>query len=182
MNVEDMAAFRCARLLLLLDLVRHETPEGVDAERLGVYDFLAAHPLLLARDQDDPDRMTLLMAGFDDRALSYSSAGQRFVTAQQHLSRDLTVLVRSGLVTMAVGGRIRYRLTDDGRDAAGRLTAAYARSYVTAAAIIVRRMKRLSGRRMREALRRCFPAPAIADIAVAALTDILPAPDIEGPT
>jgi hypothetical protein len=155
-NVEDMAAFRCARLLLLLDLVGRDTPEGIDAERLGVYDFLAAHPLLLARDEDDPDRMALLMAGFDDRALGYASPGQRLVTAQQHLPRDLAVLVRSGLVIMAAGGRIRYRLTVDGRDAARRLTAAYARSYTTAAAVVVRRLRRLSGRRMRETLRRCI--------------------------
>lgn len=151
-----MAAFRCARLLLLLDLIRQDTPEGVDAERIGVYDFLAAHPLLLAREDDDPDRMTLLMAGFDDRALGYASAGQRLATAQQHLARDLGVLVRSGLVTMAARGRIRYRLTDDGRAAAERLTAAYARSYTTAAAVVVRRLRRLSGRRMRETLRRCI--------------------------
>ena len=156
MNVDDMAVFRCARLLLLLDLIRQDSPEGVDAERIGVYDFLDAHPLLLAREEDDPDRMTLLTAGFDDRALGYASAGQRLVTAQQHLARDLAVLVRSGLVTMAAGGRIRYRLTDEGRAAAAHLTATYARSYTTAAAIVVRRLKRLSGRRMRETLRRCI--------------------------
>ena len=179
MNVEDMAVFRCARLLLLLDLIRQDAPEGVDAERLGVYDFLAAHPLLLAREEDDPDRMALLMAGFDDRALSYASAGQRLVTAQQHLARDLTVLVRSGMVTMTVGGRIRYRLSDDGRQAAGGLTAAYARSYATAASIVVRRMKRLSGRRMRETLRRCISGTGTAG---PDLPDILPSPDIEGPT
>lgn len=156
MNPDDVAVFRRARLLLLLDLLAEDTPAGVDAERIGVYDFLAAYPLLLVRGDDDPDRFTLLMAGFDDRAVAYSSAGPRLVTAQQHLARDLTALVGMGLVAMAADGRIRYRPTSAGTAAAASLTATYARSYVTAARIIVRRLRRLSGRRLREVVRRCI--------------------------
>ena len=154
MSPDDVAVFRRARLLLLLDLLAEDTPAGVDAERIGIYDFLAAHPLLLVGADDDPDRFTLLMAGFDDRAIAYASPGQRLATAQSHLGRDLTALVAAGLATMEADGRIRYRLTSSGHEAAGRLTATYARSYVTAARIITRRLKRLSGRRLREAVRR----------------------------
>ncbi|WP_433381913.1 hypothetical protein ACQPZX_17965 [Actinoplanes sp. CA-142083] len=154
MTPDDLAAFRCARLLLLLDAAAADAPEGLDAERIGVYDFLAAHPLLLVRDEDDPDRMTLLMAGFDGRAVSYASAGHRLATAQQRLARDLSVLVGEGLATAAASGRVRYRLTDEGRRRASALTATYARSYTTAARIIMRRLRRLSGRRLREVLRR----------------------------
>ncbi|MFF5288408.1 hypothetical protein [Paractinoplanes globisporus] len=158
MNPDDLAAFRCARLLLLLDTAAADAPEGLDAERIGVYDFLAAHPLLLVRDDDDPDRMTLLMAGFDDRAVAYASAGQRLATAQQRLARDLSVLVGEGLATVSAAGRMRYRLTPAGRTAAGAFTATYARSYRTAAQIIMRRLRRLSGRRLRDAVRRSLAA------------------------
>ena len=158
MNPDDVTAFRCARLMLLLDLVHDDLPDGIDAERIALYDFFAAHPLLLARDQDDPDRLSLRLAGFDDRALGYASAGQRLATALQRISGDLTALTSAGLVGMAAAGRVRYRLTPEGRSAAAALTASYAVAYRTAAGIVVRRLRRLSGRRLREAVRRCTVA------------------------
>lgn len=157
MNPEDIAAFRCARLVLLIGLAAEDGPEGLDAERIGIYDFLAAHPLLLI-GAEDPDRLTLQMAGFDDRAVAYASAGQRLATAQQRLPGDLAALVAAGLVTIAAEGRVRYRLTPEGRDTAQRLNASYARSYTTAARIIMRRLRRLSGRRLRAAVRRSSTA------------------------
>lgn len=159
MNPDDSAAFRCARLLLLLDVVCEENPAGLDAERLGVYDFLAAHPLLLARQPDDPDRLDLRIAGFDDRAVGYASPAHRLATAQMRLRKDLSMLAGAGLVAVTAAGRVRYRLTPAGRAAADSLTATYARSYVIAAQIIVRRLRRLSGRRLRAAVRRCTAAP-----------------------
>ncbi|MDP9796910.1 hypothetical protein J2S43_005422 [Catenuloplanes nepalensis] len=159
MNPENTAAFRCARLLLLMLVVEENVPLGIDAERLGAYDFLAAHPLLLARAPDDPDRPALRRAGFDDRALAYASAGQRLVTAQQHLGRDLSTLLGAGMVVLGAAGRVRYRLTPEGRSAASALNAAYARSYADAARIVVRRLRRLSGRRLRQTLRECISHP-----------------------
>ncbi len=158
MNPDNVAIFRCARLLLLLDLIQAEPMDGIDAERLGLYDFLAAHPLLLARDSDDPDRLTLQLAGFDDRSLAYRSVGQRLVSAQLRLSGDLSLLVAAGMVGMTVAGRIRYRLTEHGRDTVQTLTAAYGHSYTIAARIIVRRLRRLSGRRLRSTVRGCIAA------------------------
>ncbi|WP_051799712.1 hypothetical protein [Catenuloplanes japonicus] len=162
MNPEDTAVFRCARLLLMLLVVEEDGAAGIDAERLGVYDFLAVHPLLLARAPDDPDRQALRRAGFDDRALAYASAGQRLVTAQQHLGRDLSVLLGTGLVVLGAAGRVRYRLTDRGRASATALNAAYARSYADAARIVVRRLRRLSGRRLRQTLRECI-SPSVSE-------------------
>jgi len=153
MNLDESATFRQARLLLVLSVSADWDPDGVDVERLGVYDFLAVHPLLVARQDDDPDRLALRLAGFDDRAVAYASPAQRFVTAQQFLGRDLTVLVDSGLVAMIVAGRVRYRLTAKGSNLAGLFTAMYSQSYVTAARIVIRRARRLSGRKLRESLR-----------------------------
>lgn len=159
MNPDDVAAFRCARLLLLLDLLHDQDPGGTDAERLAAYDFLAAHPLLLARADDDPDRLRLRLAGFDDRAVGYASPGQRLATAQQRIARDLGLLVAQGLAAVEVAGRVRYRLTADGTRAAGLLTATYAVSYRMAARTVVKRLRPLSGRRLREVVRRCTLGP-----------------------
>ena len=153
MNPDDIATFRHARLVLLLAAAAEGTPDGIDAERLGIYDFLAMHPLLLARREDDPDRLTLRLAGFDDRAVAYASPAQRFVSTQLRLARDLADLVGQGLVSVTAAGRIRYRLTPDGVSMARQFTAMYSQSYVTAARIVIRRTRRLSGRKLREGLR-----------------------------
>ncbi|MBL7259836.1 hypothetical protein [Paractinoplanes lichenicola] len=164
MTPDDLAVFRCARLLLLLGLAEHDLPEGLDAERLGIFDFLAGYPLLLARDAGDPDRTALRLAGFDDRAIGYGGAGPLLATRQQQLGRDLSALVSAGLAETVADGRIRYRLTGDGREAVVGISAAYARSYTTAAAVVLRRLRRLSGRRLRETVRRCLdPVPRSKD-------------------
>jgi hypothetical protein len=149
MTPEDLSVFRQARIVIVLDVAG----EGVDAERLGIYEFLAGHPLLLARAADDPDRTTLRLAGFDDRALAYASPAQRFVTAQLLLGRDLAALTSQGLVGVSVAGRVTYRLTEEGAAMASRFTAMYAQSYITAVRIVIRRLRRLSGRKLREGLR-----------------------------
>jgi hypothetical protein len=150
---ESDQLFRLARLTLLLAVVAEADPAGIDRERLGIYDFLAANPLLVAREEGDPDRFTLRLAGFDDRALGYASPAQRYVTRARQLPADLARLASYGLVSVTVAGRIRSRLTDRGHDMAAQFTAMYARSYTAAAGIVVRRLRRLSGRKLRENLR-----------------------------
>lgn len=163
MNPDDVAAFRCARILVLLDVVHDDLPDGIDAERIGVYDFLAAHPLLLI-GADDADSVVLRLAGFDDRAVAYASAAHRLAAAQLHLPRDLAVLVGAGLVRVTAAGRIRYRLTDEGRTSALRVNAAYAASYRRSAHMVTRRLRRLSGHRLREVVRRSVAqSPLTAD-------------------
>lgn len=154
---EDDPVFRQARLILLLAAAG----EGLDAERLGIYDFLAEHPLLLARDEADPDRLPLLLAGFDDRATSYASAPHRFVSRQLNLPRDIETLVRAGLVEVSMDGRIRYGLTDAGRTLAGQFTARYSQAYTAAARIVLRRVRRLSGRKLRENMREWLTVVAV---------------------
>ncbi|HTJ35284.1 MAG TPA: hypothetical protein VL738_18825 [Dactylosporangium sp.] len=161
MTPEDLTAFRQARLLLVLQAAGGD---GLDAERLGVYEFLAGHPLLLARGDDDPDRLALRLAGFDERATAYESPAQRFVTAQLHLGRDLGALVGRGLVAVAAGGRVTYRLTDEGATMASRFTAMYAQSYITAVRIVIRRLRRLSGRKLREGLRTWLLPVPVKDV------------------
>jgi hypothetical protein len=176
---EDSAAFRLARLTLLLAVVAEFSPDGADAERLGVYDFLAAHPLLLARDPADPDRRALLLAGFDDRALAYASPAQRYVTGLQRLPSDLGVLIGRGLAEVRLDGRVRYRLTAEGRSVAGQMTAMYSRAYTTAARVVLRRTRRLSGRKLRENMREwltVIPEPATGRLDPAHVIDLAPDP------
>jgi len=126
-----------------------------------VYDFLAAHPLLLARAEGDPDRTALRLAGFDDRAVAYASPAQRFVTAQLQLPGDLAALVGRGFIQVTATGRVTYQLTPEGADMAARFTAMYAQRYRTAARIVIRRLRRRSTRRLREDLRQwLLPAPS----------------------
>lgn len=147
---EDDTVFRLAQLVLLLHVASQFHPDGVELERLGAYDFIAANPLLMASNDDDPDRFDLLMAGFDDRALSYASAAQRFATRRERLKHDLALLLAYDLATAAVRGSVLYRLTDAGVGMAMRFTAMYARSYRTAATIVVRRLRTVRPRPLRE--------------------------------
>ncbi|MDQ7907233.1 hypothetical protein RB614_22215 [Phytohabitans sp. ZYX-F-186] len=152
MSVEDDRRFRVACLTLLLDVIAEVRPEGVDAHRLALFDFLAANPLLLAREESDPDRIRLRLAGFDDRAVSYASAVQRYVTRRQRLCDDLAWLVAYGLVTVVVDGRVRHRLTPAGREVARSFTSMYARAYRDAAVIVVNRLGRMPDRGLAEVM------------------------------
>ena len=159
MNPEDSATFRLARLTLLLAVVGESAPDGVDAERLGIYDFLAAHPLLVVHQDGDPDRLALRLAGFDGQALAYASPAQRFVTSQLRLGSDLAVLVGWGLVSVTAAGRITYRLTAEGMTVAAQFAAQYSRSYTAAARIVIRRSRHLSGRKLRGSMRNWITVP-----------------------
>src|SRR5689334_8305088 len=90
---EDDVVFRLAQLLLLLSSLGQERRPGIALERLGYYDFLVANPLLVVTSEKDPDRIRLLMAGFDGRALSYASPAHRFTTRRERLQHDLALLV-----------------------------------------------------------------------------------------
>ena len=160
MSPEDLGVFRRVRLLLVLAVAG----DGLDAERIGVYEFLAGQPLLLARADDDPDRTALRLAGFDERTVAYASPAQRYVTAQLSLGRDLAGLVADGLVDVTAAGRVTYRLTDEGASMARRCTAMYAQSYITSVRIVVRRLRRLSGRRLRENLRQWLLPVPVKDV------------------
>jgi hypothetical protein len=182
---EDDPVFRLAQLILLMDSVSGLYPDGTDIERLAVFSFLAAHPLLLAGEESDPDRMHLLMAGFDDRGLSYISVAHRYVTHRTRVPQDLALLVAYGLVAASAPGRVAYRLTNTGRTTAAQFTAVYARSYATAARIVVARLRRMSDRGLRDRMqalirmRRDHPVMAIRDLIEADdVADSDPPPDL----
>ncbi|WP_238162203.1 ABC-three component system middle component 2 [Micromonospora endolithica] len=149
---EHDTVFRLAQLVLLLDAAAQFHPDGVPLERLGVYDFIAANPLLMASAEDDPDRLELLMAGFDDRALSYASPAQRFATRRERLQHDLALLLAYDLATTAVRGHVLYRLTSAGHELTSRFTAMYAHSYTLAANIVMNRLRKVSDSRLRECI------------------------------
>lgn len=147
---EDDIVFRLAQLLLLLESMAAQGRSGVTIERLSYYDFLVANPLLVVSENEDPDRMSLLMAGFDGRALHYASPTHRFTTRRERLQHDLALLVAYGLVSATVDKAVRYSVTAPGRELANRFTTIYARAYRTSAGILIRRLHRLSDTRLRE--------------------------------
>ncbi|MGY2059330.1 ABC-three component system middle component 2 [Nocardia gipuzkoensis] len=150
---EDDVVFRLAQLLLLLAALQRLRQPGISLERLGCYDFLVANPLLVLTDEDGADRKRLLMAGFDGRALSYASPAHRFTTRRERLQHDLALLIAYGLVAPTVDKSVLYRITPAGLDLAGRFTAVYARSYRLSADLLIRKLARLSDKRLREAIR-----------------------------
>jgi hypothetical protein len=148
--VEDDRRFRVACLTLLLDVTAEGFPEGLDADRICLFDFLAAHPLLLVRQQDDPDGTRLRLAGFDDRALSYRNPAQRFMTRCLRLPDDLAWLVSHGQLATVSDGRVRYQLTAAGQVTARSFRSIYSRMYREAAAIIAKRLHRTPDRGLAE--------------------------------
>jgi hypothetical protein len=149
---EHDTVFRLAQLVLLLSVVAAVHPEGVHMERLGIYDFISANPLLMATEHRDPDRLSLQMQGFDDRALSYASPAQRFTTRREQLQHDLALLIAYGLVIVSARGHVFYRSTPDGYELASKFTAMYAKSYMHSAGIVVRRLRKLSDGKLRDNL------------------------------
>lgn len=150
---EDDTIFRLAQLVLLFDTPMVKKTGGLSLERLSYYDFLAANPLLMITDETDADRNRLIMCGFDGRALSYASPTQRFTSRRERLQHDLARLVAYELVNITATGTIKYVLTAAGHDVASQFSAMYSRAYKVSAEIVVKRLVKLSDRRLRELAR-----------------------------
>lgn len=147
---EDRPVFRLAQLAVLLEVVEDEKIVVRTVDRLGFYDFFSANPFVVVSGDDKrdaADRLTLRLAGFSSRQLSYASTGQRFVSRKRRLQHDLALLIAYGLA--AIGSR-GYTLTASGRDLAGHLTSVYAESYREAARVVLRRLRRLSDPKLRQ--------------------------------
>jgi hypothetical protein len=145
---EDRQVFRQAQLILLLEVAEEQRIPVSTVDRLGIYDFFSANPFVVTsgqRDRDAADRLTLRLAGFSDRQLSYASTGQRFASRRRRLQHDLSLLLAYGLVAIGSGG---YRLTPSGRELAAGLTSVYADAYREAARIVLRRLGRLSTQKL----------------------------------
>jgi hypothetical protein len=145
---EDREVFRLAQLALLLEVADEVKVPVSTVDRLGFYDFFSANPFVVVSGQDErdvADRLALRLAGFSDRQLSYASTGQRFASRRRRLQHDLSLLLAYGLATIGASG---YLLTTAGRTTAEGLTSVYADSYREAARVVLRRLRRLSDRRL----------------------------------
>jgi len=144
---EDDPVFRMSQLLLLLDELQ---PEPTTLDRLTYYDFFAESPYLLF-SEDASERTELRLAGFESSTLSYFSPAQRFVTRQERVGGDLAALVAYRLVDASLVDRAAaYAITARGAELSKRLRAMYADAYRTSARLVLRRLRRLSNRRLHD--------------------------------
>lgn len=147
---EDEVPFRLAQLLLLLDAVAAQDANGATLERIGYYDFLSANPFLVV-PPEGRDASLLRLAGFDPQVLAYASSSQRFTSRRERIQHDLALLVAYGCCRIRNrDGSLTYSITEAGQDLGGRFTATYATSFTTAAGIVVRQLRKLSDKRLRE--------------------------------
>ncbi|MCP4307878.1 MAG: hypothetical protein GY788_24010 [bacterium] len=144
---EDDPVFRMSQLLLLLDELQAE-PTTLD--RLTYYDFFAESPYLLFAE-DTPERTELRLAGFESSTLSYLSPAQRFVTRQERVGGDLAALVAYHLADVSLVDRAAaFEISTQGAELSTRLRAMYADAYRTSARLVIRRLRRLSNKRLHE--------------------------------
>jgi hypothetical protein len=147
---EERSVFRLAQLILLLEIADFQNVSMKTVDRIGLLDFLSANPFIVASGDDSKDRvdrLKLRLAGFSERQLSYASTGERFVSRRRRIQHDMALLVSYGLVTIEAKG---YKLTSTGARLATELTSMYADSYREAAAIVLKRLGRLSDKRLTE--------------------------------
>ncbi|GAA1553503.1 ABC-three component system middle component 2 [Streptomyces globosus] len=150
MMPEDDVIFRLAQLLLLLDAVAGQDAKGASLERIGYYDFLSANPFLVV-PSGDREGSLLRLAGFDPQVLSYASSSQRFTSRRERIQHDLGLLVAYGCCEVHNRkGALVYAISPRGRELSARFTATYAASFTTAASIVVRRLRKLSDKALRE--------------------------------
>jgi hypothetical protein len=148
-ELEDRQVFRLAQMTLLLEVAGEAGVPVRTIDRLGVYDFFSANPFIVVGEdeRDRADRVRLRLAGFSDRQLSYASTGQRFTSRRRRLQHDLSLLLAYHIVALGPRG---YVLTAEGRSIAEGLTSIYAEGYRQAAAMVLRRLGRLSDRRLNQ--------------------------------
>jgi hypothetical protein len=147
---DDRQVFRLAQLALLLEVAYENRIPIRTIDRLGFYDFFSANPFVVTSgtdDRDKTDRLTLRLAGFTDRQLAYASTGQRFASRRRRLQHDLSLLIAYDVVAATSRG---YVLSPMGREIAEGLTSMYAEAYREAAQVILRRLGKLSDRRLKE--------------------------------
>ncbi|MFE5484149.1 ABC-three component system middle component 2 [Streptomyces sp. NPDC056527] len=150
MMPEDQVTFRLAQLLLLLDAVAGQDAKGASLERLGYYDFLSANPFLVVAS-DGREGSLLRLAGFDPQVLSYASSSQRFTSRRERIQHDLALLVAYGCCEVHNrNGSFVYSISNRGRELGACFTATYAASFTTAASIVVRHLRKLSDKALRE--------------------------------
>jgi hypothetical protein len=147
---EDEVPFRLAQLLLLLDAVGDTNAGGASLERIGYYDFLSANPFLVI-PAEGREASILRLAGFDPQVLAYASSSQRFTSRRERIQHDLALLVAYGCCQVHNrDGALAYSITPAGQELGREFTATYATSFRTAAGLVVRRLRKLSDKGLRE--------------------------------
>ncbi|MGO9178242.1 MAG: ABC-three component system middle component 2 [Candidatus Limnocylindrales bacterium] len=150
---EALTWFRVGQLLLLLGVASELRATPVDLDRLGYYDFFAANPFLVveAGSQDDT---RLQLAGLTARNLDYQSASQRFANRRARLEHDLALLQAYGHVTTVwARRRLEFDVTEPGQEVAARFASLYASTYRLSARTVIRRLKGVSDRALRDSAR-----------------------------
>ena len=143
--------FRLGQLLLLLVVANSLNKPVKSIDRLAYYDFFAANPYAMLdganSEKDARDRLSLQLAGFKERQLSYSAVGNRFANRRSRIRHDLGLLVAYGLATVEPD---KYVASEKGRTLGMDLSTVYADAYRIAAEIALTRLVRLSDRRLIE--------------------------------
>ncbi|MEU2892471.1 ABC-three component system middle component 2 [Streptomyces albidoflavus] len=176
---EDEVPFRLAQLLLLLDAVAAQDAHGATLERIGYYDFLSANPFLVV-PSEGRDASLLRLAGFDPQVLAYASSSQRFTSRRERIQHDLALLVAYGCCRVRNrDGSLTYSITEAGQNLGGQFTATYATSFTTAAGIVVRQLRKLSDKRLREQTARWLRPDGPGGPAAALMSVLGPGPVLE---
>ena len=158
---ETLTWFRVGQLLLLLAAASELRAAPVGVDRLGYYDFFAANPFLLVETGSHEDTQ-LQLAGLTARNLDYQSASQRFANRRMRLEHDLALLQAYGQITTSwTNRRLEFDLTDVGRQFAGRFATLYASTYRLSAQLVIRRLKPMSDRSLRESARAWLKSDAL---------------------
>jgi hypothetical protein len=176
---EDEVPFRLAQLLLLLDAVTAQDANGATLERIGYYDFLSANPFLVV-PSEGREASLLRLAGFDPQVLAYASSSQRFTSRRERIQHDLALLVAYGCCRVHNRkGSLAYSITETGQELCGQLTATYATSFSTAADIVVRQLRKLSDKRLREQTAQWIRPDGPGSPAAALMSVLGPGPELE---
>ncbi|MFK4484622.1 ABC-three component system middle component 2 [Curtobacterium sp. AB7] len=147
---ESSATFRMGRLLLLLGVARQDGRTIDSVDRLAYYEFFADNPWVILGDgapSDANDRDSLRLAGFSQTQLSYASTGHRFASRRERIRGDLAQLITFGLVRLA---GTRFSTTEGGDQLVANMQSSYADAYRSSASIVLRRLVRLSNKRLEE--------------------------------
>lgn len=151
---ENSRTFRCARLLLLFATARYDGRQVASLDRLAYYEFFADNPWVIIDGDtslDLADEDTLVLAGFSRTQLSYASTGQRFVSRRERIRTDLAQLVAHDLVQLADA---QFVITARGEETAESMQSSYAEGFRASARVVLRRLVRLSNKRLEENVER----------------------------
>jgi hypothetical protein len=149
LDLEAVREYRLARLLVVLAAATNDDFRLDTIDRVAYIEFFASNPYpILSEDKrEQGDRANLAVAGFARRQLSYNSVGHRFASRRRAIQHDMASLLAVGFLEIGAGG---YGVTERGRVAADQIESAYADALRTATEVVIRRIGKLSGKKLVE--------------------------------